>query len=69
MLDKIIGMIIEEAQSRRDKDITNSLLSVAAEITRILTLLSEHINQIQGLECSEEEKRVFIKSLLDKPIY
>lgn len=69
MLDKIIQMIIEEAQSRQDKDISTTLLEVQMQITKIIGRLSFHIAGIQHLQISEEQKRIFINHILEHPIY
>lgn len=67
MIDKIVEMIIREAKSRRDMDITDSLLEVQTSVTLIICRLSARIRNIQKQTLSDQEKETFIQHLLEHP--
>jgi hypothetical protein len=66
---QIVRLIIEEAQARPDKDICDNLRQIHAEIGAIILKLSVHLQQIEDMDITEDQKRVFKTYLLDTPVY
>ena len=67
MIDKIVRMIIEEAQSKQDMDISLSLMNVTTTVSLLILRLSTQISQIQAMKIADEEKELFIQHLLQTP--
>ncbi|MBA7688211.1 hypothetical protein ES703_96690 [subsurface metagenome] len=66
-MEKIVLSIIEEAQTRRDMDITDALSDVQASAILIICRLCSHIRNILKQKISDQEKDAFIQHLLKHP--
>lgn len=69
MISKIIQMIIQEAKSRPHQHLSNSLQDVHHEVSKIILRLASHIEGISNLDIPDEQQRMFIEHLINRPIY